>query len=92
VDYDTHEERAKKITPNYDSYSDRLKAEIIQAEYRGDWKGSPTTRRLLKEGDFEGAAKAFLDNDDYRASLKERDGLAARMKRVSDAIRAEGRR
>ena len=35
VDYDTHEERAKKITPNYDSYSDRLKAEIVQATYRG---------------------------------------------------------
>ena len=45
-----HVDRAKKRPgmENFNSYSPKLKAELIQAEYRGDLGFSPNFRKLLK--------------------------------------------
>ena len=86
-------ERAKKLTKNFDSYSSNLQQQIIFATYRGSWKHSPKTRRLLSEGKFEEAAVEILNNDEYRNARKnKRAGIIPRMDAVAAAIRAEGKR
>lgn len=85
-----HEEDARRLIPSYDSLPDPIKGAIMSAAYRGDLQGSPTFRKLFNAGDYEAAAAEFLDNKDYRKSLKEGTGVAGRMERVAQAVRDFG--
>jgi GH24 family phage-related lysozyme (muramidase) len=66
----------------FNSFSPELQAHLVSGAYRGDITGSPKTIRLLKEGNFEAAAKEYLDNEEYRKSSK---GSAGVVKRMNDA-------
>jgi GH24 family phage-related lysozyme (muramidase) len=66
----------------FNSYSPDLQAHLVSGAYRGDITGSPKTIALLKAGDFEGASKEYLNNNEYRNAGK---GSAGVIKRMNDA-------
>lgn len=102
--YDAHVAGIKRPTtrnrggvPQFDSLPEYLQAELIQAEYRGDVRQSPTAMRLLNEAlslptarkrreRLNQAADEFLDNDDYREAKAKKTGIAPRMEAVARAI------
>jgi hypothetical protein len=65
----------------FDSYPAAIKESLVDADFRGDYRQSPDAISLFKEGKYYAAAKEFLNNDDYRKSLKEGTGIAPRMER-----------
>jgi len=79
-----HEDRVKRRIPKYDSFPEKVQAELMQAEYRGDLGLSPDTIKLLNAGKYTEASREFLDNDEYKTTSK--SGIKARMKAVADAI------
>lgn len=62
-----HVERVKARFPDFRLYPSYLKAELVQAEYRGDLGLSRTTCMHIKNGEWRLAANEFLDNNEYRA-------------------------
>ena len=82
--------RAAQRIPSLGQLPENLQAELIQAEYRGDLGNSPTFLKLLNAGDYETAAKEFLDNDDYRRSVKDKTGVHKRMERVAASVAEYG--
>jgi hypothetical protein len=94
---DIAEKAAKMSNPDYlgkivQDYSPELQTGLISGFYRGDVSGSPNTLRLLNSGDLVGAAKEFLDSDEYRKSKKEGTGVAGRMEDLAKLIATEGDR
>lgn len=80
---------ARQLLPNFDSYSPELKKHVVSSVYRGSLSGSPKTLELLRQGNFTAASQEFLDNDEYRRSLKEKTGVAPRMQAVAEAMSKE---
>ena len=66
--------------------------QIVSSYYRGGLPGSPDTLEHIKDNRLDLASKEFLDNDEYRKSVKEGTGVAPRMRKLSDALAVEGRR
>lgn len=62
-----HVERAKKILPDYRMYPTGLKAELMQACYRGDLTGSPKACQFMRSGLWEAAAIEWLNHKEYKA-------------------------
>lgn len=76
--------------PNFGDLSFRVRDSLVSSTYRGSIPGSPKTRELIRMGDLDKAGLEFLDNDEYRASLKDlenRGGVVKRMERLSNALR-----
>lgn len=84
--FNDHVKKTKKLVPSLDSLPEDVQAELIQATYRGDLGGSPTFRKLLNAGKYEEAAQEFLNNKDYRESIKGNGAVAGRMQRVAEAV------
>tara|TARA_R110000868_G_scaffold199021_1_gene445604 strand:+ start:2165 stop:3262 length:1098 start_codon:yes stop_codon:yes gene_type:complete len=83
---------AKKLFKNYDSISEDLKTELVQGIFRGDFKSSHNSVKLINKGKYAEAAVEFLDNSDYRKALADPaklGGVATRMEAVRDALLAE---
>ena len=83
---------AKRLFTNYDNISDDLKIELVQGVFRGDFKSTHDSVRLINEGKYAEAAVAFLDNQNYRDALVPSNnlgGVATRMEAVRDALLAE---
>lgn len=67
-----------------------LQLQIVSSYYRGGLPGSPKTLEHMAKGEFDLASKEFLDNDEYRKSLKgESPGIAPRMMKLSKALAQE---
>ena len=80
----------KNEFPNFGDLSFRVRDSLVSSTYRGSIPGSPKTRELIRMGDLDKAGLEFLDNDEYRASLKDlenRGGVVKRMERLSNALR-----
>jgi GH24 family phage-related lysozyme (muramidase) len=82
-------QKAKDLTPNFDSLSEELKAAIVSATYRGDWQLSKKTRQLFNLGKYQEAADEFLNNKEYRERLlkETKDGVVKRLEYIADCIR-----
>ena len=85
--YEAHKEEARKLIPSFDNLSKELQAALMSAVYRGDLQQSPDFRKLFNAGKYIEASKEFLDNDDYRASVKSGDGVHKRMERVANIVK-----
>lgn len=70
----------RKDFPRFDSYPEKLKMIIVDGYFRGDLSGSPTTKKLIRLGKFKQAADEYLDNVEYRKSVKAGTGVAKRMR------------
>lgn len=84
-----HRERALKMFPELDSYSEELRKNIISSTYRGGITGSPKTRALIVSGCYDLAAEEFLNNREYRKAKAASSGIAKRMERLSTALSKE---
>ena len=82
--------KVKKIAPDFETYSPELQAELTSEYFRGMVGKSPTAMKLLRTGDFEGAATEFLNAEEYNRSIQQKTGIAKRMKNLADAMRREG--
>lgn len=84
--------QVQKLVPNFSSYSSDLQAQLASEHFRGMLGKSPKALQKLNQGDFEGAATEYLNAKDYRESVRDKTGIAPRMKALSDAIRTESTR
>tara|TARA_R100000005_G_C4990615_1_gene198059 strand:+ start:1484 stop:2092 length:609 start_codon:yes stop_codon:yes gene_type:complete len=66
-----------------------LQLQIVSSYYRGGLPGSPKTLKHMAKGEFDLASKEFLDNDEYRESLRDKSGIAPRMMKLSKALAQE---
>ena len=87
--------------PNYEEYPEPLKIAILDGYFRGDLAGSPKTINLIRtsfekclEGDIKSAKKLandaateFLNNVEYKSSVKNGTGVKGRMERLADFIK-----
>ena len=73
----------------FSSFSPELQSHLVSGAYRGDITGSPNALAKLKGRDFSGAAKEFLDNEEYRKAVAAKSGVAKRMEELSAVISAE---
>ena len=83
--FEHHEDITRGLTKDYDTLPDYLKSELVQSVYRGDWSGSPTTRKLLAEGSIRKSAKEFLDHEEY-LDPRTPQHIKNRIRSVSDAL------
>lgn len=90
--FKTHEKRAKSKIKGFDNLPDTMKAEFIQADYRGDLGQSPTAVKLFNQGKFKEAAKEFLNNAEYKGYTDAGTGgnIPARMEAVSREMERMG--
>ena len=63
--------------------------QIVSSYYRGGLPGSPKTLEHMGKGEFDLASKEFLDNEEYRKSVKDKSGIAPRMVKLSKALAKE---
>jgi len=77
---------ARRLFPKYDTYNDELKIALLDGIFRGDVSGSPNTIKLINKGMWRKAAEEFLDNAEYRQSVKEGTGVAPRMRKIAKVI------
>jgi|DEB0MinimDraft_4_1074332.scaffolds.fasta_scaffold28693_1 GH24 family phage-related lysozyme (muramidase) len=84
---------AKRLFPNYDSFSDNLKVELLQGIFRGDFKAGHETVKLINKGSWEEASEEFLNHKEYLKALNDPDsdrkGIIDRLQSISRAIREE---
>jgi len=78
-----------KKLPDYDSYPEYLRAELLAAEYRGDIGESPKSMTLARAGQWEKAAIEFLRNDEYE-HIKTKEGIKERMRNTAMAMTKYG--
>ena len=77
----------------FDTMPRNLQDLLVSSAYRGGITGSPNTMRMIRSGDYLGASTEFLNNDEYRAARQPNaaaPGVAARMERLSQALRTYG--
>ena len=61
-------QKAMKFDNNFVKLPEDTQKALVSMVYRGDIKHSHNTAKLIKAGEYEKAAKEYLDHDDYRAS------------------------
>ena len=93
--YAHHEDKTRKLIPNYDSLPEFLQSELTQATYRGDLGGSPTFRKLFNKGQYKDAAKEFLNHEEYLDTntpkqIRDRIEAVARAVAHYDVIQQKG--
>ncbi len=81
----------KKIVgpDTFSDFSPELQAHLVSGAYRGDITGSPKALKLLSRNDFAGAAREFLDNEEYRKAKASKSGVAKRMEEMASIIKKE---
>jgi GH24 family phage-related lysozyme (muramidase) len=82
----------KRLAPDFDNYSFELQAELASETFRGMTGQSPKALALLNAGEFDAAAKEYLNAKEYRESVKNKTGIAKRMDNLANAIKMEGQR
>ena len=86
-------ESVKKYIPDFNKLPPKLRIPMLSSFYRGSLSGSKKTIDLINKGDFIGASKEFLDNNEYRAAKKKGSntkGVADRMEELSNIFREYG--
>jgi GH24 family phage-related lysozyme (muramidase) len=82
---------AKKLVGSdaFSGFSPELQAQLVSGAYRGDITGSPNALELLRKNDFAGAAREFLDNEEYRKAKEAKSGVAKRMEEMASVVKKE---
>lgn len=81
--------KVQKLVPQFNTFSSELQGELASEYFRGMLGKSPTTVKLINQGNLEQAANEFLNAKDYRDSVKEKTGIAGRMENLSKALKKE---
>jgi len=82
---------AKKLVgpDTFSDFSPALQAQLVSGAYRGDITGSPKALKMLRQNDFAGASREFLDNEEYRKAKAAKSGVATRMEEMASVIKKE---
>ncbi len=86
-DLGEHVERTKNLFPEFDSYPSYLQSALVDGVYRGCLSGSPRTQKLIRDGEFQKAAREYLNHQEYLNARKlGRRGIEQRMEKNSHAF------
>lgn len=85
--FNAHLWLTKSLIDNYDSYSRDLRAQLVVAAYRGDLQQAKKTVELINQGDLRGAAREYLDNEEYRTTPHA--SIRQRLERLAQALQSE---
>jgi GH24 family phage-related lysozyme (muramidase) len=80
ADYDEHLSRTKKLIPNLETHPPEVQSALVSGVYRGHVSDSPSFRKMFNTGDYEGAAKEFLNRGEYK-NPKVAKGVKTRLER-----------
>lgn len=88
--YPVYAARAMGSTKDWIKITPEARAAIVSMAYRGDW--GPNTKKALRKGEWEEAAKQYLDHDEYRkgkqkGATKAQKAISARMDRNAQVLR-----
>lgn len=86
-------DRSRELFPDYDTYSETLRIELLQSVIRGTLKAKHNTVKLINKRDFSLAAVNYLDHAELEASIAgktDNKGIIPRMQALADALIAEG--
>lgn len=73
-------QRARRIFPKFDSYSDDLKVALLNGVFRGEFKAGHDAVKLINRGQWKKAAEEYLDNAEYKNAVEENNaGVRPRM-------------
>lgn len=91
----TYRPRVEKMIKNFGELPADVQGALVSSAYRGAITGSPETVRLINAGEYEAAARAYVDREDYRDAQKPENkknfgGIVKRMNREAEAIRSLG--
>lgn len=84
--------QVKKLIPKFDTLSHELQSQLASEHFRGMLGKSPKAVQMINSGDFYGASNEYLNAKDYRESVKQKTGIAQRMKNLSDVLKTESSR
>jgi LysM repeat protein len=92
----TYKPRVEKMVKNFGELPADVQGALVSSAYRGAITGSPAAVRLMNAGDYEGAAREYINRQDYRDALKPENkkkfgGIVKRMDREAEAIRSLGK-
>ena len=74
----------------FDTFSPELQTRLASENYRGMLGKSPKTLKHIQSGEYEAAAKEYLNARDYRENME--NSVGRRMLDLSDALNAEAKR
>lgn len=83
--FNYHADKAAALFPEWRLYPTWLKAELVQACYRGDLLASKRTCELIRARKWEEAAIEFLDHKEFK-DQKTPDGIKKRILAVHYAL------
>lgn len=91
----TYRPRVEKMIKNFGELPADVQGALVSSAYRGAITGSPAAVRLINAGEYEAAARAYVDREDYRDAQKPENkknfgGIVKRMDREAAAIRSLG--
>jgi len=84
-----HEKSARNYIKNFDELPESLQSELIQLDYRGDLKQSPSFRRLFNAGKYEEASQELLNHEEYKQRKQSslfKDGVVKRLEEAQSAV------
>lgn len=74
--------------PSLPTLPENVRNSVIDGFYRGDLSGSPKTIGLINKGDWAGAGKEFLNNNEYRnATSLGKPGIIPRMDNIANTFK-----
>jgi GH24 family phage-related lysozyme (muramidase) len=86
-DLSSYINKTKGFFPAFDNYPEYLQSALVDGVYRGCLSGSPKTRLLINEGNFEEASKEYLNHSEYKNAKKlGRLGIRPRMENNRNAF------
>ncbi len=82
----------KKLFPAFNTYPPYMQVTLLDGVYRGDLSGSPKTIKLIKAGKWVEASKEYLNNREYKKSVKDGTGVHKRMEENATRMKHYGER
>lgn len=83
------EAKATMLVDGYVNYDEDTKGALLSASYRGDMSAGDKWLSLFNKGDYDKAAKEFLNHNEYKARKKanKNDGVVKRLEDIADKIK-----
>lgn len=86
-DLEVYIQRARNKVPKFDEYPSYLQSAIVDGFYRGCLSGSPKTLSYINQGQFEDAAREYLNNREYKTAIRAgKPGIRTRMEKNQEMM------
>ena len=80
---------ASLLVDGYDNYDEKTKGALLSAVYRGDMEAGHSWLKSFNAGDYDKAAKQFLQHKEYkeRKAVNKNDGVVKRLEHIAKTIK-----